>query len=263
MKRIAIGACVIGVCGSLLGCGADSSTLGVWPAGVHDVAKCSPDKSCPDTVTVTFLGVGGFVIRRGNDALMTAPMFTRPSLPGIFLPGRTNESRVNLALRQFDKSGIQAILVGHSHYDHLMDVPSVMHKLTPMPQLYGSTTTKHALAPDKSLSDYQDSASDPDHSDLPRMKPSDVRQFDLVIICAGNFDKARLYPMTLLGAFRPSYAIVGHWDNFFQRLDSNPKLIPLLDGRTLRDRMDLLMHGRWAALRPMSTARFAVGSTAP
>jgi hypothetical protein len=105
---------------------------------------------------------------------------------------------------------------------------------------------------------YQDSASDPEHSVRPQLEAGDTTRFSLAIVCGGNFDKAESYPTTILRALDPTFAIVGHWDNFFRHVDKGPRLIPGMNGRELRRLMDEAMGKRWAALRPLATARFAV-----
>lgn len=105
----------------------------------------------PDTsrVQVRFLGVGGFLIRRGADALLIAPLYSSPdpiSLVGS-IPPRTatldrfyTEHHINDAI-----ANLRVILVGHAHYDHLMDVPYFMAK-APQALVIGSVTTKRVLS---------------------------------------------------------------------------------------------------------------------
>jgi hypothetical protein len=339
--------------GWLAGCLRRPAALGVSSEQTVIAAPC-PGTSCRDTVTVTFLGGGGFVIRHGAHAVMTPPLFTRPEFVQVIDTGGSNQDSVRQKLKKVDTSGIEAILAGHSHYDHLMDVPSLVHLLSSTPTIYGSVTAGHVLAArdagiDKArvvsidtmlaasstregewfdvldrahqrrfriqavmsthapnfgnvtisnytlsvdlpllpvtpfdwpkgevfayiievLRDdgavlfriyYQDSASDPAHSVRPKM--SDDRPFDLVIVCGGNFDKAKSYPATMLGAFPRAYALVGHWDDFSRDMNESPKLIPGLSGRELRRRMDDSVPGRWAALLPFATAVFAIPPTA-
>jgi L-ascorbate metabolism protein UlaG (beta-lactamase superfamily) len=82
-------------------------------------------------VQVTFLGVGGVLIRWQGTAIMTAPLYSNPTIGEIALSeAHTDRQRLDALMRQ-DVSGVRAILSGHSHYDHLMDVPYVaLHKAT-------------------------------------------------------------------------------------------------------------------------------------
>jgi mRNA degradation ribonuclease J1/J2 len=69
--------------------------------------------------------VGGLLFRRGNDAIMTAPFYSNPNIFRVGLR-RPIHSDTNLVERLLpDVSDVRAILVGHAHYDHLMDVPYI------------------------------------------------------------------------------------------------------------------------------------------
>ncbi len=101
-------------------------------------------------VQVRFLGVGGFMIRRDSDVIMTAPLYSNPD-PGTLLLGEICPNRAVLD-RYFVKhelgremSDLRAVLVGHAHYDHLMDVPYFLEK-APAAVVYGSVTTRRLLA---------------------------------------------------------------------------------------------------------------------
>ena len=120
--------------------------LAVGPA----VDLASPRDETP--LEVRFLGVGGFLMRRGADAVMTAPLYSNPALlelPAIASrPDRVAQFTAGLPL-----ADVRAVLVGHAHYDHLLDVPTVLPLLQPGAVIYGNRTMKHLLAaffPDRS-----------------------------------------------------------------------------------------------------------------
>ncbi len=102
------------------------------------------------TVQVKFLGVGGFVVRLGHDAFMTAPLYSNPLGTHVLPPEKPippDEERIRRyhhpTLRPEE---IKAILVGHAHYDHLLDVTLVWKALAHKPPIFGSLTTENLLA---------------------------------------------------------------------------------------------------------------------
>jgi hypothetical protein len=109
--------------------------------------------ACRDSIVITYLGVSGFIIRGGplgDSALMTAPSFTHQRLISVALPFIRVEPDGPLIDRSLagKKLGeVAAILVGHSHYDHLLDVPYIAEHQARSAMIYGSTTTANILAP--------------------------------------------------------------------------------------------------------------------
>jgi hypothetical protein len=106
-----------------------------------------PPSPTQPTVSVEYLGVGGFLLRRGDDVILTAPLYSNPSLLEVGLDHAIRPD-VELIDRLLPKEAAkaQAILVGHSHYDHLLDVPYVaLHKAV-RANVYGSETTRRLLA---------------------------------------------------------------------------------------------------------------------
>jgi len=97
-------------------------------------------------INVQYLGVGGYLFRYGKSTLMTAPFITNPSLLKIATLTRlkTDEALVDRLLPPVED--VKIILVGHSHYDHLMDVPYIMRKHAKKAMVYGSKTMGHIMA---------------------------------------------------------------------------------------------------------------------
>jgi hypothetical protein len=111
---------------------------GVWDVG------CAPGVT---PIELTYLGAGGFVMRRGGHAIMTAPFYSNPSLSrvGLGLPIEPDLARIDARLP--DIHDVDAILVGHAHYDHLMDAVHVAECRAPSRSiLYGNETMLHLLA---------------------------------------------------------------------------------------------------------------------
>ena len=107
------------------------------------------------TVQVRFLGVAGWMIRRGDDVVMTAPLYTQPKFGALVgnRPLPIDDAKVAACHRFSDRA--DAILVGHAHYDHLMDVPPVWLK-SGRPRVIGSQTTANILAGYAGTAPYQE-----------------------------------------------------------------------------------------------------------
>jgi hypothetical protein len=118
-------------------------------ARIHklDVAECpAVTTTATDAVNVRYLGVGGVLLRRGSDVILTAPLYSNPGLVEFAADHQIRPDPMAID-RLFPDEGkaAQAILVGHSHYDHLMDVPYVALNLARSADVYGSQTTVNLL----------------------------------------------------------------------------------------------------------------------
>jgi ribonuclease BN (tRNA processing enzyme) len=116
---------------------------------------------CADPVEVTFLGTQGFWIRRGDDAVLTGPLFTLPKLARVLagLPVHADTARVRAGLNRYvppERRGrLRAVVAGHGHYDHFMDVPALVDLFFTRPgneddarlRIYANQATLHMLAP--------------------------------------------------------------------------------------------------------------------
>ena len=82
-----------------------------------------------DGVRVTYLGTNGYQFEFKGHALLVDPYFSRVDLLSVALGSRIqpNASRINDGLNHLAPK-IDAILVTHGHFDHLLDVPAVMAK---------------------------------------------------------------------------------------------------------------------------------------
>lgn len=98
-----------------------------------------------NTLQVLYLGSAGFLFRLGDNAILTAPFFSNFTLPELTLPISPKKEVIDRIYPNIPEGIVKGILVGHSHYDHLIDIPYIWntyHKDTP---IYGSATTKNLL----------------------------------------------------------------------------------------------------------------------
>lgn len=135
--------------------GADADTptpdAGARDAGGADAGGA--DAGIAPALEVTALGVQGFVLSYAGVAVLSAPLFTRQSTLGVTLglPLDADVAAIDAGLADVDLGGLRAVVSGHAHYDHLMDVPRVL-ALAPEATLYANRSAQHilaALAPDR------------------------------------------------------------------------------------------------------------------
>lgn len=91
---------------------------------------------------ITYLGVGGWLLNWKGEELLFAPSFSNPSFPPFLVAA--NPKRIDDYMPK--TKNVTVLLIGHSHYDHLLDVPLIMQKYTPNAIAYGSVTAGHILA---------------------------------------------------------------------------------------------------------------------
>jgi L-ascorbate metabolism protein UlaG (beta-lactamase superfamily) len=103
---------------------------------------------CADVpVRFEYLGNGGWLIARGNDALLTAPYFSNASIARVaLLPLRPSQERVRRHFENVEgRERVQIVLAGHSHYDHIGDLRAVLPFLSADAKVYGGTTMQHLV----------------------------------------------------------------------------------------------------------------------
>jgi hypothetical protein len=266
------------------------------------------------TATFEYLGTGGWLIRRGGDAVLTAPFFTNPSF--FRLPFRTSSNRA-VVQQHMDRLGnlddVRAVVAGHAHYDHIMDLPEVLRHVTTSAPVVGGLTVCNTLAsalsghacesmvsragthnapptpftassrvrilpyfsehashvahikalnghydtplaqvPSKPnawregetlayLIDFLDAKGNPElriwYVDaspnapygLPDAATLHDKHVDVAIFCVGNWNQQANYPKAFLETMTPSYALLGHWENFFRSADRPPLALQTAD----------------------------------
>ncbi|MEY2933616.1 MAG: hypothetical protein RL033_4365 [Pseudomonadota bacterium] len=111
-----------------------------FPGGVAlEQAQPVPLRIGPEQIGIKYLRAGGLLFRWQGEQVLTAPFFTNYPLEELYFRRIEPDleaielglSDPNLQLRNLD-----AILVGHSHYDHIGDVPVIAREYTRHSQLY-------------------------------------------------------------------------------------------------------------------------------
>jgi len=94
----------------------------------------------PRGLEVQWLGTAGFRIAWQDHVLLVDPYFSRPSMRAVF--GRQALARRPDPLTPaFDR--VDAVLVGHTHFDHALDVPDVARQYDC--RVYGSRSLRHLM----------------------------------------------------------------------------------------------------------------------
>ena len=180
---------------SLAGC----LTGAVGPGTTANVDLTDPGDV--DIVRFVYLGSGGWIIERGEDLVLAAPLFSNPGLltTGL-LPIRSDTTLVDRYMSRYDVTAAKAILVGHAHYDHLMDVPRVALAHAPNARIVGTTTVKNTLGTWSGVADrvdvVNDSAGDQHTSGRWLRYGDGVRVMGLRSKHAAHFDGYTLYSGT-------------------------------------------------------------------
>jgi L-ascorbate metabolism protein UlaG (beta-lactamase superfamily) len=130
--------------------------LGCQREFVHPepVQLAASDNRSTDVMYVQWLGVSSWIVSHGSDVVVVDPFFSRPSFLSVIfslaLPGLSGNfdyeiERINSVLPELPKN-TKFVLLGHAHYDHLMDVPYYVERKSGENVTYvGSKTARNIL----------------------------------------------------------------------------------------------------------------------
>src|SRR5678815_356462 len=94
----------------------------------------------PGAVTLRYLGTAGWQLSSGDHTLLMDPYLTRIATgTADVAPLLPNEE----AVARWTPSSVDAIVVGHSHFDHVLDVPLIARRTGA--RVLGTPTTAHLL----------------------------------------------------------------------------------------------------------------------
>ena len=94
---------------------------------VSDSRALSPLISSPSSgVRVTYLGTNGYLLEASDSTILIDPYFSRIALAPLASnsPIKPNIIQINAGMNRLPKR-VDAILVTHGHFDHLLDVPEI------------------------------------------------------------------------------------------------------------------------------------------
>lgn len=147
------GSCIL-VLGAILLAGC-ASTAPIHPTrNIPPVVTCPP-AGCGEALEVSYYGAGGFLVRYGDQAVLTGGMISNPRFARVawwWADVAPDTAAIDAMIRQLPAAAprdparpalhdVRAILVGHSHYDHLMDVPYIARRHAPSATIFGSAST--------------------------------------------------------------------------------------------------------------------------
>ena len=107
-----------------------------------------PEPVPEDAVVVRFLGAGGLYVEWRGRAILLGPYFSNPGMVESGLrPMRLRRGAIREGLEGVPMARVGAILAGHSHYDHVGDLPVVAGRLAPWTRVYVNRSGANAFRP--------------------------------------------------------------------------------------------------------------------
>lgn len=123
--------------------------------GEHDFdfrhPNCIDEGTLPTkdgAVEIRTLGSGGVYIAWGADAILVGPYFSRAGSALTAQFGRIHFDRARIAegMRTVNSARVRAIVLGHSHFDHIGDIPVIAGEYVPGVPIYTNASGKNLLA---------------------------------------------------------------------------------------------------------------------
>jgi len=108
---------------------------------------CDPAAKPDAEIRIAYLGVGGLLIEWRGTALVATPYYTRQGLLAVWFGDvRVDRDAITRGVKPFDPAGWNVLLSGHSHHDHLADVPELMTRHAPRAQLWTNRSGANMLS---------------------------------------------------------------------------------------------------------------------
>ena len=91
-----------------------------------DSHLCHPPLVSPDkaSLKITYLGTAGFILEDDRRTVVLDPFLSRPNISKSLLrPLQSNTALIKKYIPKADD-----VLIGHAHYDHILDAPALCHQ---------------------------------------------------------------------------------------------------------------------------------------
>jgi L-ascorbate metabolism protein UlaG (beta-lactamase superfamily) len=112
-----------------------------------DTDDCKAPAPDREKVEVRYLGSGGIYLRWRDDAILVGPSFSNPNpVRAQLLRAKPNEERIRKAFEHIEHHRVRAIFAGHSHYDHIADIPTIARLYMPEVPIHVNAMGMRALA---------------------------------------------------------------------------------------------------------------------
>ncbi len=98
-------------------------------------------------LSIQYFGIGSVLISYNGKAVFTDPCFSTPSLQEVaFGKVTTDTALINLLNPPLQE--VELTLIGHAHYDHLLDLPYLASQFLPAEgKIVGCQTAEHLMTP--------------------------------------------------------------------------------------------------------------------
>ena len=122
--------------------GASSMGCGSRLVGFPSIARWA---YLSNQLELTYYSVGCVLVRFQGVAFLTDPFWSHRPLSEVVI-GPLQHDHAEIDKHRADLSGVTAILVGHGHYDHCLDLEPASQSVHPTARIYASQTLKHVFA---------------------------------------------------------------------------------------------------------------------
>lgn len=111
-------------------------------------SRVAADPEAGDQVTIRYLGAGGLFVGWRGEAVLIGPFFSNPGRLRVLAGDiRWRADDVRRALAPHSGVEVGAILAGHSHYDHIGDLPVIAEEHAERARLFLNRSGVAALKP--------------------------------------------------------------------------------------------------------------------